>query len=273
MISVVRFGPIKEHADERLYWVFLGWSEAGRSILVHANTDEEGLAAVSAQADGEPLRCEPKLSAIAKQLGLSVGTPPLDAYRIAAIAALGISATTESDPEGRSVLLESCTRFLAKKPWKQWPTVGGVRMLGFCAFGIDLSGPVDECAELVIARSPEEREGLYTIGLFKDDGSTERFVELARRGEPCLLPGLVLTISDEPSWVADIVARAYGQRFAVYASRTGADGPKGYTLPEAAALAAVLDALAKINRKVCRAVGRVETAYGIVRVELSTPVT
>lgn len=268
MISVVRFGPILDESDGNLYWSFLGWSPGGRPLLVSAPTDEEGLQELIALANGEPMRCEPALSDIAKQLGLPLGAPPLDAYRVAAVAAMGLSATTESLPAGRIVLLESCTRFLAKKPWKQWPTFGGLEMVGF---GISLSGPVDECAELVIARSPEEPDGLYTIGLFKEEGATERFMDLVRRSEPCLLSGLVLSITDEPRCASEAVGRAYGQRFVVYASHTGPDGPEGCTLPEAAALAAVLDALTQIDRKVRRGSGRIETVYGVVRVEVSAP--
>ena len=174
MISIVRFGPIPEEELENAFcWGFLGWSPVAGSFLVRAHSDEEGISAIMAQADGEAIRCEPPLAAAARVLGLSVGAPPLEAFRMAAVCALGLVEGSESQPETRILLLESCMRFLGKKPWKHWPRVGSLGMLGF---GIQLSGPVGRCSELMIARSPDARDGLYTIGLFEEEGSTEDFL-------------------------------------------------------------------------------------------------
>ena len=266
MISIVRFGPIPEETEHAFCWGFLGWSPVAGSFLVRAHSDEEGIAAIVSQADGEAIRCDPALSAAARALGLTVGTPPLETFRMAAVCALGLIEVAESQPESRILLLEACTRFLAKKAWKQWPRVGSLGMLGF---GIELSGPVSRCSELMIARSPDDRDGNYTIGLFEDAGSTEAFLRIVREGAPCRLRGLVLILSEEPSWTAEVVSRGYGQTFVAHASHTGPDGPEGCTVPDAAALAAVLDALGRISGKSRKGVARIETLYGAVRAEVT----
>ncbi len=272
MINVVRFGPMDNDGihDDRRTWGLVGCSTVGESILTVDRTQEEALARLVELADGEPVRCEPPLAAIAKRFGIPSAPVPPEAYEVCALTALELLSGLTMESDAGFIVLEACANFLAKKPWRRWPNLAGLGLIGL---GVEVTGPIHRCAEACILSGPNDPEGFYIVGLFKDEGSVARFKKAMRDLGVCRDPGLVLVLSSKPAWAAEAVYRAYGHRFVVHVVRTGPEGPSACTEPEAVALAATMGALTSLSQKTPTVIASIETVYGVVGVKLAGPST
>lgn len=256
--------------DDRRTWGLVGCSTDGESILTVDRTQEKALERLLELAAGQPVRCEPALTAIAKRFSIPSAPVPPEAYQLCALNALELMSGLTMESDAGFIILEACANFRAKKPWRRWPNLAGLGLIGL---GAEVTGPVDCCAELGVLSGPDDPEGCYTVALFKEEGSIERFKKAMRERGVCRDPGLVLVISAKPAWAAEAVYRAYGQRFVVHVLRTGPEGPSACTEPEGAALAATIGALTGLSRKTPTVVASIETVYGVVGVKLVGPST
>ena len=270
MINVVRFGPMEDDGihDGRRTWGLVGCSTVGETILCVDRTQEEALEKLIELAEGEPVRCEPRIAAIAKRFGIPSAPAPPAAYEVCALTALELLSGLTMESDAGFIVLQACANFMAKKPWRRWPNLGGLGLIGL---GVEVTGPVDRCVEMGILSGTEDPEGFYTVVLFNEEGSIERFRKAVRERGVFRDPGLVLVLSEKPAWAAETVGRAYGQRFVVHVMRTGPEGPSACTEPEAVALAATMGALTGLSRKTPTVVASIETVYGIVGVKLAGP--
>ena len=166
MISVVRFGPIDDDGvhDARRTWGLVGWSPVGESIVVVDRTEEDALAKLITLAEGEPVRCEPSLAAIAKRLGLPSSAAPPAAYELCALVALEVLSGVTMESDAGFLILEACAKFLAKKPWRRWPNLGGLGLIA--DFGAMYGRGVSEPRGLPVASAYASPERLRD----SDDG-------------------------------------------------------------------------------------------------------
>ncbi len=265
MISAIRLGPLYDDGSDVPLWIVVAFS-AGRYRLTHGRTEAEALLMLMESADGEEVCCEPALAEDAKRLGLRSAAPPAMALKAAACVAIELVSSGLKSPEHSiNLVLLACARFMEKKPWRRW------RRRHVLTFAVDVSGAVDGYHELLLLRTSDE-EGHYALTLFEEKGATQELLDCARRGEHALTssaPGIYMVMSEKPVWAVDIVRRAYGLGFLALASHRGRDGSTACTVPEAAAVAATLVALTRINENMPEAIGTIDTLYGTVRVQIS----
>ncbi len=219
-------------------------------------------------ANGQPVRYEPSLAATAKRLGLPSCPVPPAAYELCAVVALELLSGLTMESDAGFIVLQACAQFMAKKPWRRWPSLGGLGLIGV---GVEVTGPVDRCAELGVMSGSDEPEGFYTVGLFEEEGAFAEARKVFRERGVFRVPALMLVLSPKPAWAAEAVYRAYGQKFVVHVVHTGPDGPSACTEPEAAALAATMGALTGLSRKTPTVAASIETMYGVVGVKLAGP--
>lgn len=240
MLEAFRVGPVE--TNEGTLTLYAACTPRG-VVSALANDARTALVELRKHAPRADATCEPALADAGRPLGYRpapLSAPARDARAVTA-SALWLGPT--ADPRIGSQLsqtLDAASRFMRERPWQH------LRPEVPVAVTITLRGREHRLVVSVLGADGIE----HGVALHADAEALRRFVDLVehdRTDELRRLAARSLTIDREPTWVADTVEAAFGERMVVVPIVTDGQGPSRVTPDELSLLTAAMFAVTKLG--------------------------
>lgn len=204
MVHVFRLGPI--HINGHPAFVYAGFDERGALQPEVAHTDADGLRALAAAVEGQPLRCEPSLAKAGRPLGFEPAPLPEKALLLRATLAYGLGLGAGSGPPDPDVLIRflvACATFWHARPWELFDSGDPLPVT------LTLDGRARTGEASVLGGGGQE----FGVALYDEPGSIQRIARLVDEGrikESRCFSALAVTFDAEPKWAASAIEDAFG---------------------------------------------------------------
>ncbi|HEY3449070.1 MAG TPA: hypothetical protein VGK67_22095 [Myxococcales bacterium] len=249
MLYAVKIGPIPAGGGDATF--YCGFEEESLHAPVMAESDEDGLRRLAAQAPGADLYCDPALAKVGKKLGFQPLGPPefAKAGTVAMLTALAAGPHGEKlgGPLGLYSLAVAALRFQTSSPWTLWHDDQPIK--------VTFSGGFKGSYEAAILGNGGLEFGL---ALYKGKGGVAKVAKLVKGGkgrQAQKVDSLALVFDDEPRFAVELFERLLGLPAVPTAFKL--EGGKATPVQEAEVLGltAALNGLAALHPRAREVIG------------------
>jgi len=268
MLYAVKIGPIPTGEGKATF--YCGFEQGKLHTPVLADSDQDGLRRLAAQAKGAELVCDARLAKAGKKLGFEVADAPefVRAGTVAMITSLAAGPCGHS--LGKPLVLYSlavaASRFHISAPWTRWHDDE--------AIPTSFSGGYKGRFEAAILGHVGQDRGL---ALYSKKGAAAKVAKLVAAGKPTQarrFDSLAVVFDDEPAFAVDLFDRMLGVPAVPIAIKLKGGKPQVVNEAEVLGLAAALNAAAALHPRAREIVGDAGVAgysKGVVKAHLIAP--